>query len=166
MFLFAESAPPEQPLIAQFVNHYLGKPVHEFELAWTKPVWDTIFGKLFHSNAEAMFGPYTVENAIPWYTIMFVVACILTVVIIKLLKGKLSDDDPTNTQMTLEAGYIYLKGLVENVIGEHGFKYFPIVATFAVLILICNLMGLFPLFDAPTGSVNITFALAITSFVY
>jgi len=166
MFLFAESAPPEPPLIAQFVNHYLGKPVHEFELAWTKPVWDTIFGKLFHSNAEAMFGPYTVENAIPWYTIMFVVACILTVVIIKLLKGKLSDDDPTNTQMTLEAGYIYLKGLVENVIGEHGFKYFPIVATFAVLILICNLMGLFPLFVAPTGSVNITFALAITSFVY
>ncbi len=39
------------------------------------------------------------------------------------------------------------------------------VATFAVLVLISNLMGLFPMFMAPTASVNVTFALAISSFV-
>lgn len=164
MFLFAERG-EQSPLIVQFINHYLGKPVYEFELAWTKPVWDTILGK-FGTNAEALFGPYTEENAIPWYTIMFVIACILTVVIIRILKGKLSEDDPTNSQMTLEAGFLYLKNLVASVIGEHGSRYFPVVATFAVLILVCNLMGLFPLFVAPTGSVNVTFALAVTSFIY
>jgi F-type H+-transporting ATPase subunit a len=164
MFLFAEAA-HEQPAIAEFINHYLGKPVYEFELAWTKPVWDKFFG-LFGTNAESVFGRYSEENAIPWYTIMFVIACILSVVIIKILKDKLSEDDPSNAQMTLEAGFLYLKQLTANVIGEHGSKYFPVVATFAVLILVSNLMGQVPFFLAPTSSVNVTYALAITSFVY
>jgi F-type H+-transporting ATPase subunit a len=56
--------------------------------------------------------------------------------------------------------------MVVSIIGEQGYKYFPVVATFACLILISNLMGLFPLFMSPTASVNITFALGITSFVY
>jgi F-type H+-transporting ATPase subunit a len=45
-------------------------------------------------------------------------------------------------------------------------KYFPVVATFACLVLISNLMGQFPLFMSPTASVNVTYALALSSFVY
>lgn len=153
------------PLIVEFINHYLGKPVHEFQMNYTKPVWDKFFSN-FGTEAEAVFGPYTVENAIPWYTIMFVIACILSIFVIRILKGKLSEDDPRPGQMTLEAGFLAIKDLVVRVIGEHGFKYFPVVATFAVLVLISNLMGLFPLFMAPTASVNVTFALALASFFY
>lgn len=168
MFLLAaeQGAAHHTPLIVEFVNHYLGKPVHEFQMAYTKPVWDKFLSN-FGTDAESAFGaPYTVENAIPWYTIMFVIACILTVIIIKLFKGKLSEDDPSSGQMTLEAGFLALKDLATSVIGEHGWKYFPVVATFAVLVLVSNLMGLFPLFMSPTASVNVTFALAITSFIY
>ena len=118
------------------------------------------------TTAEKAFGPYTVENAIPWYTIMFVIACILTIAIVWLLKGKLSEDDPQQGQMTLEAGFLALKEMVVSIIGEQGFKYFPVVATFAVLILVSNLMGQFPLFMSPTASVNVTFALGISSFIY
>ncbi len=134
-------------------------------MTYTKPVWDKFLGN-FGTNAEAVFGPYTAENAIPWYTIMFVIACILTVVVIWIFKGKLSEDDPTNGQLTLEAGFLAIKDMIVSVVGEHGFKYFPVVATFACLILISNLMGLFPLFMSPTASVNVTFALGISSFVY
>ncbi|MDQ6788853.1 MAG: F0F1 ATP synthase subunit A [Acidobacteriota bacterium] len=164
MFLFAEGG-EHQPLIAEFINHYLGEPVHRFEMAYTKPVWDKFLG-YFGSNATAAFGEYTVENAIPWYTIMFVIACVLTFIVIWILKGKLSEDDPKPGQLTLEAGFLALRDLVVSVIGEHGFKYFPVVATFAVLILIANLMGIFPLFMSPTGHVSVTFALGITSFIY
>lgn len=106
------------------------------------------------------------KHAIPEPTIMFVIACILTVVVIWILKGKLSEDDPTSGQLTLEAGFLAIKDLVINVIGEDAFKYFPVVATFAVLILVSNLMGMVPMFKPPTGSVNVTMALGITSFVY
>jgi F0F1-type ATP synthase membrane subunit a len=95
----------------------------------------------FRLVGRGQFGPYTPENAIPWYTIMFVIACILTVLIITLLKGKLSEDDPGQGQLTLEAGFLAIKDLVVSVIGNHGFQYFPVVATFAVLILVSNLMG-------------------------
>ncbi len=128
MLLFAEGGHHE-PLIVEFINHYL--PYH-----------------------------------IPWPTIMFVIACILTFLVIWILKGKLSEDDPTDGQLTLEAGFLAIKDLVINVTGENGFKYFPVVATFAVLILVSNLMGMVPLFMAPTASVNVTMALGLTSFVY
>ena len=165
MFLFAESA-EHTPLIVEFINHYLGEPVYNFQIAFTKPLWDNLVFSHFGTSAEKVFGEYTPENAIPWYTIMFVIACILTIIVVRLLKGKLSEDSPTGGQLTAEAGILAIRGLVVDVIGEHGFKYFPVIATFAVLILISNLMGLFPLFKAPTASVNVTFALGITSFVY
>lgn len=165
MFLLAAEGGHHTPLIVEFINHYFGGPVHRFQINQTKPIWDNFFS-LFGSNAEAVFGKYTVENAIPWYTIMFVIACILTVILIKIFKGKLSEDDPTSGQLTLEAGILVVRDLIGNVIGQHGFKYFPVIATFGFLILISNLMGLFPLFMSPTASVNVTFALAIASFVY
>jgi len=45
-------------------------------------------------------------------------------------------------------------------------KYFPVVMTFAVLILVSNLMGLFPLFMSPTSATSVTFALGLASFLY
>jgi F-type H+-transporting ATPase subunit a len=166
MFLFAEGGEHHVPLIVEFINRYFGEPVHKFQLEYTRPLWDKYLFSHFGTDANHVFGPYTVENAIPWYTIMFVIACILSVLVIKILKDKLSEDDPSNAQMTLEAGFLALKDLSRNVIGDHASKYFPVVATFAVLILVSNLMGLFPMFMAPTASVNVTFALAITSFIY
>ena len=166
MFLFAEGGEHHVPLIVEFINHYLGEPVYKIQMATTH-VWWTVFFKKFDTTPEAVFGgEYTAENAIPWYTIMFVIACILTVIIIRIFKGKLSEDDPRAGQMTLESGFLAIKDLVVRVIGEHGFKYFPVVATFACLVLVSNLMGQFPLFMSPTASVNVTFALAISSFIY
>ena len=164
MLLFAEGG-HHVPLIVEFVNHYVGEPVHRFQMTYTKPIWDKFFSN-FGTDAESVFGVYTVENAVPWYTIMFVIACILTVIIVRLLKGKLSEDDPTSGQMTLEAGYLAIKDMITSIIGEHGYRHLPVVATFGVLILVSNLMGQFPLFMSPTASVNVTFALGIASFVY
>jgi len=166
MFLFAEGGEHHTPLIVDFVNHYLGEPVYRIQMATTYPMWKSFFAR-FDTTPEKVFGvEYSPETAIPWYTVMFVIACILSVIVIYILKGKLSEDDPGSGQMTLEAGYLAIRGLVETVIGDHGFRYFPVIATFAVLVLISNLMGLFPLFMAPTASVNVTFALSISSFVY
>lgn len=163
MLLFAEGH--HTPLIVEFINHYLGEPVCRAENAVLYPALDAVL-KPFGTTALAAFGPCNPQSAIPWYTIMFVVACLLSMAVIWIFKGKLSEDDPTNGQLTLEAAFLALKDLIINVVGVHGYKYFPVVATFAVLILVSNLMGLFPLFMAPTASVNVTFALGITSFLY
>src|SRR6202008_730569 len=56
--------------------------------------------------------------------------------------------------------------MIQDIIGPHGLKYFPVVMTFAVLILVSNLMGLFPLFMSPTSATSVTFALGLASFLY
>src|ERR1043166_7292536 len=155
----------QAPIIVQLVNHYFGEYAYKFEMTYTYPFWTKFFAK-FGTTPEAVFGAYTPENAIPWYTVMFVIACLLSVVIIWILKGQLSDEEPGYGQQTLELGVLAVRGMLEDIIGPHGLKYFPVVMTFAVLILVSNLMGLFRLFMSPTSATSVTFALGLSSFFY
>src|SRR5258705_315865 len=167
LFLFAEAeeSAHHAPIIVRLVNQYFGEYVYKFEMNYTYPVWKRFLAK-FGTTPEAAFGPYTPENAIPWYTVMFVIACILSVLLIWILKGQLSEDEPGYGQQTLEVGVLAIRSMIEDIIGPQGLKYFPVVLTFAVLILVSNLMGLFPLFMSPTSATSVTFALGIASFLY
>jgi F-type H+-transporting ATPase subunit a len=165
LFQEAEHAEHPSPIVVQLVNHYFGEWAYNFEMKYTYPLWKSFFAK-FGTTPEAVFGPYTLENAIPWYTVMFAIACILSITIVWILKGKLSEEEPGHGQQTLEVGVLAVRGMIEDIIGPQGLKYFPVVMTFAVLILVSNLMGLFPLFMSPTAAVSVTFALGISSFIY
>lgn len=160
-----EGAAHHTPIIVELVNHYLGEPVHELQMKYTYPLWQKFFAN-FHTTPEAVFGPYSPETAIPWYTVMFIIACILSVTIIWILKGRLSVEEPESGQQTLELGVLAVRDMLADIVGPHGLKYFPVVMTFAVLILVSNLMGLFPLFMSPTAAVSVTFALGLSSFLY
>jgi F-type H+-transporting ATPase subunit a len=170
LFLFAEAEPAQEaaehaPIIVRLVNQYFGEYAYNFEMKYTYPKWKWLLAK-FGSTPEAAFGAYTPENAIPWYTIMFIIACILSVLIIWVLKGKLSEDEPAAGQQTLEVGVLAVRSMLEDIVGPHGLQYFPVVMTFAVLILVSNLMGFFPLFMTPTAATSVTFALGLSSFLY
>jgi F-type H+-transporting ATPase subunit a len=161
-----EQAVHHTPIIVKFVNDHLGQYAYDFEMKYTYPVWKWVFAQ-FKTTPESVFGgPYTPENAIPWYTVMFLIACILSVVLVWILKRKLSEDDPGMGQQTLEVSVLAVRNMLEDIIGPHGLQYFPVIMTFAILILVCNLMGLFPLFMTPTAATSVTFALGISSFIY
>jgi len=155
----------QAPILVRLVNHYFGEWAYNFEMRYTYPRWKWLLAK-FGGTPEGAFGVYTPENAIPWYTVMFVLACILSIFVIWILKGKLSEDEPGHGQQTLELGVLAVRDMIADIIGPQGAKYFPVVMTFAVLILISNLMGMFPLFMSPTAATSVTFALGISSFIY
>jgi F-type H+-transporting ATPase subunit a len=176
LFLFNEPAAAEQagesgaheaPAIVQWVNSWAGPPLHNFEMNYTRPIWVKVFG-WFGTTPESVFGgPYTPENAVPWYTVMFILAVLLVLVVVFVMKPrKLSVEEPTYSQMTLEAGILAVRNLLVDNVGPHGLKYFPVIATFGILILISNLMGLVPGLMAPSSATSVTFALGISSFVY
>jgi F-type H+-transporting ATPase subunit a len=168
MFLLSEAsgeAEHHAPIIVQFLNDKFGDQVYALQMKYTYPLWKTFFAK-FGTTPESVFGPYSPDNAIPWYTVMFVIACILSVAIIWILKGQLSSNEPRGGQQTLEVSVLAVRGMIEDIIGPHGLKYFPVVMTFAVLILVSNLMGLVPLFMSPTAATSVTFALGLSSFLY
>lgn len=160
-----QQAAHHAPIIVELVNHYFGHWAHSFQMKYTYPIWKSFLAK-FNTTPEAVFGPYTPETAIPWYTVMFVIACVLSVAVIWILKGRISTEDPGHGQQTLELGVLAVRDMLSDIVGPHGLKYFPVVMTFAVLILISNLMGLFPLFMAPTAATSVTFALGLSSFLY
>ena len=94
MFLLLSSEPATEqaeqaPIIVRLVNQYFGEWAYNFEMKYTYPKWKVFFAK-FGTTPDSVFGAYTPENAIPWYTVMFVIACILSVAIIWILKGQLS----------------------------------------------------------------------------
>jgi F-type H+-transporting ATPase subunit a len=173
MFLFLSSETAEKaaehaeqaPIVVRLVNQYFGQAAYDFEMKYTHPAWTKILRKL-GTTPDALFGVYTPENAIPWYTVMFVLACIISLVLIWIFKGQLSEDKPGHGQLTLEVGVLAVRSMLEDIVGPHGLKYFPVVMTFAVLILVSNMMGLFPLFMSPTSATSVTFALGISSFLY
>ena len=155
----------QAPIVVRLVNQYFGQAAYDFEMKYTHPFWTKVLAK-FGTTPDALFGVYTPENAIPWYTVMFVLACIISLVVIWICKGRLSEDEPGHGQQTLEVGVLAVRSMLEDIVGPHGLQYFPVVMTFAVLILVSNLMGLFPLFMSPTSATSVTFALGISSFVY
>jgi len=50
---------------------------------------------------------------------------------------------------------------IPNLGNEDGRKFTPLIGTFFLFVLTCNLMGLIPLFTTPTGNINITAAMAL-----
>jgi F-type H+-transporting ATPase subunit a len=60
-----------------------------------------------------------------------------------------------------------LDDFIGGILGrEHAPRYVPFLGSLFIYIWVMNLFGLIPFMDSPTSSLNTTFALAITVFVY
>ena len=96
----------------------------------------------------------------------------LLIVFAALVHGKLAvtesaldPDDGVTARNTAEAFVEVISGLAENVLGHGAERYVPLLASFFIFILICNLIGLVPGFSPPTSDFNITFGLGVVSFI-
>lgn len=102
------------------------------------------------------------SDAVVLSTVVFV---LLTIVAI--LGGRsLSLRAPGGIQQVLELVVAGFTRLVEDTIPHHARKHLPIMAAFGAFILVGNLLANVPGMGAPTSNYSVTFALAITSFVY
>jgi F-type H+-transporting ATPase subunit a len=80
-------------------------------------------------------------------------------------KQPLVPDGRPSTRELFEVITGFVNEMVEGMIGHHGRKYVPLLATMFTFILFANLIGLVPGFTAPTGNIGTTFGLGIVSFV-
>jgi F-type H+-transporting ATPase subunit a len=106
------------------------------------------------------------DRELPPHVIMLLIAAVICVVGFKLLVGKPSVDKPGFGQQIVEIIVLQVRDMVEQSTGTYGFKYLGYLLPLAALILISNLMGLFPLFESPTANFNVTLALGLMTFVY
>jgi len=144
------------PIVAEWVNHTFGPTVYQIQEAVLPTIYGW-FGAEWHGDPEM---------PIPTHMVFFLMAVLICVVVLPLVRGKLSVENPSSRQQFFELLFGGLRSLMKENIGPHYLRYFPVIGTFAVLIGVCNLMGLIPLMEAPTANYNIPFTLAVMSFLY
>lgn len=158
------------PWIVHQINHIAGPTVFELQSKIMPTIYKAV-GGLFgaHWPGEGLtFDQYLAAGQlpIPTHVVMFLFVVLIAVGVLTFLRRKLSVESPTGRQQTFEVGVETIRGLLVEMVGPKGVKHFPVVATFATLILISNLTGLLPDMVAPTANFNVTLALALTSFLY
>jgi len=86
-------------------------------------------------------------------------------VLVSLLATRRLQMVPVGLQNLLEVVFEQVQGLIDDIIGHEGRRYFPLIATLALFIFVSNLFGLVPGLIAPTADLNTTAACAIIVFL-
>ena len=118
-------------------------------------------------HLKASFDSAMVGLGLTQYT-LYALLCLILTIIVVMVAGKRLTLVPHNKFVNMvEYGYSMVRQQIgESAIG-HGYeRHIPFLATLFFFILICNVVGLIPGAKAATGSLSVTWALAIISFVY
>lgn len=103
-----------------------------------------------------------------------ITSSVLTIIItiVSIIVSRNLKEMPDGAQNMIEMGLEKLHNFFNNLMGEHLCKrYFPLIGTLFIYILICNYSGLLPLagvakgFQAPTSSLNFTAGFAILTII-
>ncbi len=107
------------------------------------------------------------EFGITSYIFWMIICWIITCAVVLISARKLTLVPKNKFINTVEYGYQFVRNdMGESVIG-HGYKkHIPFLATLFFFILISNFVGLIPGCKTPTGTISVTWALALISFVY
>jgi F-type H+-transporting ATPase subunit a len=104
---------------------------------------------------------------IPDAALMALLLLAVIFVLFRLAARRYDRDRPGKVQSFLEMLVSFLRGLVDEAIGEGAAKaYLPIIGGLFVFIALGNLFGVFFFLQPPTGSLSTTVALAIVAFLY
>ena len=118
------------------------------------------------TNVLFRIGPLEVTSTV---TTMWAIVALLALV--SFLATRNLREEPGVLQTAAEMAVGALRNFFEGTLGrEHTRKYFPILGTFFVFIIVCNYSGLLPGaghirgFALPTASLSVTAGLAIVAF--
>ena len=127
--------------------------VPELQQSLMNPDWVFEFGDTGIGLTQYIF----------WMLILFA----LTLIVVLTASKKLSIVPNGKFVNMVEYGYQFVrKDMGESVIG-HGYKkHIPFLATLFFFILLSNFVGLIPGCKTPTGTISVTWCLALISFVY
>jgi F-type H+-transporting ATPase subunit a len=138
---------PEQLWFTEILNRFLAGPV-------------TAMLGLLHITPKHPQAPITNSFA------MELLVALLLIAVFLLLRSRLSVDSPGALQHIFEGTEGFVLGQSREIIGHHSEPYTAFFAIVFIFILACNLIGLIPGFESPTGVSVVPLGCAICSFLY
>ena len=92
-------------------------------------------------------------------------AIMLLLAVLSFLATRKLSIYPGKMQHVVEVVLGGIRNLILDVMGPEGLKFFPLIATIAIFVLIANLLGIIPGFESPTSSLNTTVSIAVVVVV-
>lgn len=97
--------------------------------------------------------------------VMYTLFVFVILALLSLLATRRLAVYPGKTQNVMEVIIGGIASLLNEIMGENGRKFFPLVATLGLFILFSNLLGIIPGFESPTANINTNAAMAIVVFL-
>jgi F-type H+-transporting ATPase subunit a len=138
---------PEQLWFTEILNHLFAGPV-------------TAFLGMLHITPKYAQAPIPNSFAMELLVFFFLVTLFL------LVRSRLSVESPGGLQHSFEGLEGLVAGQSREIIGHHNEPYTAFFAIVFVFILICNLIGVIPGFESPTGVPTVPLGCAICAFLY
>jgi len=135
-------------------------------------LWFTaILNHLFAGPVTALLRSVHVEPKYPQAPITNSVSmeCLVfgfLIIVFVLVRSRLSVDNPGGLQHIFEGAHGFISGQAHEIIGHDADKFTAYLTTLGFFILFCNLLGLVPGFESPTGSPVVPLGCAVLTFVY
>jgi len=137
----------EQLWFTAILNHLFAGPVTSLLLAL---------------HIEPKYPDAPIPNSVAMECLVFLFLVLMFI----LVRSRLSVDKPGALQHIFEGWHGFIDGQAHEIIG-HGSEHFTAyLTTLSFFILFCNLLGLIPGFDAPTGFAVVPLGCAVLTFVY
>ncbi len=99
------------------------------------------------------------------FAMEFLVVVLLTIFFIAV-RARLSVERPGGLQHTMEGINGFFDNMADEVVGHHCHKYVPYLVTLGMFILTCNLIGLVPGLESPTGVPIVPLGCALLTWFY
>lgn len=120
---------------------------------------------ILHGYELPKIGDYQITK----FQVLLLLGAVITASVLVWLGRKMKNGDtPVGTLWNLLESMLFFvrDEIARPAIGEHdGDKYVPFLTTTFFFILTCNLLGMIPFLASPTGSIAVTAALSLVSFV-
>ncbi|MFC7291043.1 F0F1 ATP synthase subunit A [Hirschia litorea] len=129
--------------INSMINQVATDPIHQFVL---KPIAD------FH------IGGYDLSFTNSALFMVIGVALAIGLLMVASSKGSTI---PSRSQSIAEIAYGFVAGMVRDMMGEDGMRFFPFVFSLFIFIFFANMLGMFPYFFTTTSHIIVNFALAM-----
>jgi len=124
----------------------------EHEELWFTAILNRLFGGPVTALLEALgFHVESPAHPIPDYFAMEILVAGIIVVLFWVIRRRLSVDKPGKLQHIMELLVDGLETQAEEIVGHGAKKFLPLLFTLAIFIFLCNMLGLIPTLETPTG---------------
>lgn len=159
------SVPGEEVDTAQYILHHVADG-YEMELPGPSGFANEINLRDVFGDWTVQLGGYSLDLTPTKSTLMLWIAAVLLVGGLMWSMRKREGVPHGRLQNFVEMLFLFVRDeIAVKSIGEHAARYTPYLATCFFFILSVNLLGLVPYGATATGSISVTFILAISTFI-